>query len=88
MLEYTTPVSVDFFGTYPGKKPGDTFESMYEGRVYIVTIVGKASIKSNGTILRDAHIKLVEGPVTREFTPFEARHPNWRKYTKQSHKKY
>lgn len=85
MIEYTTPVSVDAFGTYPGKKIGDTFEIMHEGRVYVSTIVGKAVHVANGTILRDAHIQQVEGPVKREFAPFEERHPHWRKYTTRRH---
>ncbi len=82
MFAYTTPVSVDHFGDYPGYKPGDTFSGMYEGKVYIGVIADGAPIRrSNGTLLRDAHIQQVEGPVTRQWMPFEVRHSNWRKYT-------
>lgn len=85
MIEYTTPVSVDTFGSYPGKKVGDVFEVMHEGRVFTATIVGQANPMPYGAVLRDTHFQQVEGPVKRDFIPFENRHPNWRKYTGRRH---
>lgn len=81
MIEYTIPVSVDAFGSYPGKKVGDAFEVMYEGRMFTATIVGNARHMPYGSVLRDTHFQQVEGPVKREFTPFETRNSNWRKRT-------
>ena len=69
MIEYITPVSVDRFGSYPGRKLGDRFEQMHEGRVWRVEIVGTAREQPYGAILRDAHFQQVEGPVNRAWLP-------------------
>lgn len=68
LADYVTPVSVDAFGRFPGKRPGDRFEVMYHGKAYIATVqAGKAHQLSNGSVLRDVRFQQVEGPVTRMF---------------------
>lgn len=68
LADYVTPVSVDAFGSYPGKRPGDRFEVMYHGKVYVVDVLpGNARTQPNGSILRDARFRQVEGPVGRMF---------------------
>lgn len=68
LADYVTPVSVDTFGSYPGKKPGDVFEVMYHGKVYVATVQqGKAHTMPYGAVLRDIRFQQVEGPVTRFF---------------------
>lgn len=68
LAEYVTPVSVDAFGSYPGKRPGDRFEVMYHGKVYVAEVLpGPARTLPNGSILRDVRFKQVEGPVSRLF---------------------
>lgn len=69
LADYITPVSVDHFGRYPGKKPGDQFEVMYHGKVYQATVqAGEPFCMPNGSILRNVRFQQVEGPVTRLFT--------------------
>lgn len=68
LAEYVTPVSVDAFGSYPGRRPGDRFEVMYHGRVYVAEVLpGPARTQPNGSILRDVRFRQVEGPVLRLF---------------------
>lgn len=68
LADYMTPVSVDAFGTYPGKKPGDVFEVMYHGKVYIAEVqAGDPRKMANGAVLRDIRFRQAEGPVTRNF---------------------
>lgn len=68
LADYVTPVSVDAFGSYPGKKPGDAFEVMYHGKVYVATVQqGKAYGTPSGSVLRNIRFQQVEGPVTRFF---------------------
>lgn len=70
LADYVTPVSVDTFGTYPGKKSGDRFEVMYHGKVYVAAVqAGDARRMSNGSVLRDIRFQQVEGPVSRLFGP-------------------
>lgn len=68
LADYITPVSVDAFGSYPGKKPGDRFEVMYHGKVYAATVQsGRSHHLSNGSVLRNIRFQQVEGPVSRLF---------------------
>jgi len=68
LADYVTPVSVDKFGSYPGKKPGDRFEVMYHGKVYVAEVLpGNAHTQPNGSILRNVRFRQVEGPVSRMF---------------------
>ncbi|MBB4126258.1 hypothetical protein GGR77_001548 [Xanthomonas translucens] len=64
--DYVTPASVDTFGVFPGKKPGDQFEVTYHGKVYVATVQpGAANHLSYGPVLRDVRFRQVEGPVIR-----------------------
>lgn len=66
LVAYVTPASVDTFGAYPGKKPGDRFEVMYRGRVFTATVqAGKSHRMSNGAVLRNISFQQVHGPVAR-----------------------
>ncbi|WP_414555721.1 hypothetical protein [Stenotrophomonas forensis] len=66
LADYVTPVSVDIFGSYPGKKPGDRFEVMYRGRVFTATVqAGELHRMSNGSVLRNIRFQQVHGPVAR-----------------------
>lgn len=68
LVDYVTPVSVDAFGSYPGKKPGDRFEVMHHGKVYVAEVLpGNARMLPNGSILRNVRFRQVEGPVSRMF---------------------
>lgn len=68
--DYITPASVDAFGSYPGKKPGDRFEVMYHGKVYAATVqAGDSHHMSNGSVLRNVRFQQIEGPVSRQFGP-------------------
>ena len=70
LADYVTPVSVDAFGSYPGKKPGDQFEVMYHGKVYAATVqAGDSHHMSNGSVLRNVRFQQIEGPVSRLFGP-------------------
>lgn len=70
LADYVTPVSVDTFGSYPGRKPGDRFEVMYHGKVYVAEVLpGSARTRPDGSILRDVRFRQVEGPVSRLFGP-------------------
>lgn len=67
LADYVTPVSVDTFGSYPGKKPGDRFEVMYHGKVYAATVqAGDSHRMSNGSVLRNVRFQQIEGPVSRQ----------------------
>lgn len=69
LADYVTPASVDAFGSYPGKGPGDRFEVMYHGKVYQATVqAGAAHQLSYGPVLRNIRFQQVEGPVSRMFT--------------------
>lgn len=68
LVDYVTPVSVDTFGRYPGKRPGDQFEEMHNGRVYVATVQpGPAHRTPTGAVLRNVRFQQVEGPVMRKF---------------------
>lgn len=66
LITYTTPASVDTFGSYPGAQPGDVFESMYNGRVFRATVCASpAHSTPYGAVLRQFEFQQVEGPLTR-----------------------
>lgn len=72
LADYTTPVSVDTFGSYPGKKPGDMFEVMYHGKVYMATVQSGEPLKQpDGSVLRNIRFQQVAGPVIRRFVEDE-----------------
>ena len=66
LVRYVTPVSVDHSGQHPFKKPGDTFEVNYKGRVYAARVQDTQPREMpSGSTLRDVLFQQVEGPLTR-----------------------
>ena len=66
LADYVTPVSVDTFGSYPGKNPGDRFEVEYLGKVYAATVQGGEPMRMPyGAVLRNVRFQQTEGPISR-----------------------
>ncbi len=70
VADYTTPVSIDHAGSYPTKRPGDSWTETTPRGTFRCTLIGKprnagpmsqstADVRWSGSVLCDMHVQQI-----------------------------